>query len=171
MAEQLCRAKVEVEFQWANTGSGASSGREHEPWHRLGNTRCSGRAGHARWWLQLVGQAGSWGDGLERYCKVRAERPRKAWWGARPGKVISLAKLEWACPSSDGLGAGPEQDMWQQLAGRVLAALPSLFLHQETRFPVTQTHESAFPLSIIHSKRRKSAELGGLEERKEYSMT
>lgn len=76
--------------------------------------------------------------------------------------MISLAKLEWACPSSDGLGAGPEQDMWQQLAGRVLAAPPSLFLHQETRFPVTQTHESAFPLSIIHSKSRTSTELGGV---------
>lgn len=80
IAEQLCRAEGEVGFQWANTGSGASSGREHEePWHRVGNTGCQGRARHVCWWLQLVGQAGSKGDGLERYCKVREERPREAW--------------------------------------------------------------------------------------------
>jgi hypothetical protein len=57
---------------------------------------------------------------------------------------------------------------WQR---RVLAAPAGLFLHQETRFPVTQTHESAFPLSIIHRKNRNCTELGGMEERKEYSMT
>lgn len=48
----------------------------------------------------------------------------------------------------------------------MLAAPPALFLHQEIRFPVTQTHESAFPLSIIHSQICNSRGFRGMEERK-----
>lgn len=88
------------------------------------------------------------------------------------GKVTSLVKPELALLFSAslgaGLGAGHVAENWQR--NRV-ATLLGLFLHQETRFPVTHTHESAFPLSIIHSKKCNSTGLGGMEEKKEYSMT
>lgn len=88
------------------------------------------------------------------------------------GKVTSLVKPKLALPLHSQSGCRPGRKAcgrnWQR---SMLAAPPALFLHQEIRFPVTQTHESAFPLSIIHSQICNSRGFRGMEERKEYSMT
>lgn len=90
------------------------------------------------------------GDGMEKYHGVRARRAsrgtvRSLCWIQFQGKVTSLLKPELALPLLSRSGCRPRRRAcgrnWQTSR---LAAPPGLFLHQETRFPVTQTMNQHF---------------------------
>lgn len=133
---------------------------------RLENTRCSQRTGSSHVWQQHGDWEGAARDGLERYWEVRAQEPpealeESALSSVHQGKWPHWSRLSWPYCFTARLGAGPEAGpCGRNRQRRMLAAPLCLFLHQETRFPVTQTHESAFPLSIIRSQKCNSTELG-----------